>query len=63
MNLDRFKPPTAADDRAACQRCEAIVHYTALDDQGHCPECAHQANEAEQLDNAAGELRPPLANQ
>lgn len=42
MNLDRFKPPTAADEIASCQCCNARVHYTALDGNGLCWECRDQ---------------------
>jgi len=37
--MDRFKPPTAADDRAACMGCGDFMHYTALDDSGRCQNC------------------------
>jgi hypothetical protein len=48
MNLDRFQPPTDADDRAICQgACQRILHYEELNDDGICEECANDEDDEE----------------
>jgi len=37
--MDRFSPPTAADDMATCVCCGEKFHYEKLNDCGECPYC------------------------
>lgn len=45
-NLDRFQPPTARDELAECAVCERRLHYTLLNDDGLCPDCIREQEEA-----------------
>lgn len=38
MRLDRFREPTAADEKAYCQNCFQKFHYTELI-EGYCADC------------------------
>ena len=50
VRLDRFLPPTAADERATCQNCLTVVHYEELDDWGHCRDCRKDEPEEDDED-------------
>lgn len=43
--LDRFQPPTAADDVANCQNCGEAFHNEALSEQGLCNQCQPEDND------------------
>lgn len=45
MTLDRFQPPTAADDVANCQNCGEAFHYEELSETGLCNQCQPEDNE------------------
>lgn len=47
MSMERFKPPTAADEKANCLGCWTIKHYTDLDDDGLCERCRHEPEQKE----------------
>lgn len=45
MNMDRFRPETAADNKSFCVCCGEIFDYTRLNDVGECPYCRDEENE------------------
>lgn len=44
--LDRFAPPTYADEIEFCMFCMERFHYTELDDNGFCADCAPEPVES-----------------
>lgn len=47
--MDRFQPPTYADEFSHCAGCGECKHYTALDDDGLCQECQPEKEDKTEL--------------
>lgn len=50
VNLDRFRPPTLADEMTLCNGCQRRVHYEACDEEGFCEECRSEWCEEDRKD-------------
>jgi len=50
ISMDRFKPPTAADDLQRCAGCRVKMLPEFLDDEGNCQECQKEEQDEDEKD-------------